>query len=179
YVELWYFTPKGCEVAASHAVTLEADTFTITKADSNLTLLPSRTSAVPKGHIIQDQHLSFSDMSIAKNNLIPHMTKCHWPPQLVQKFMDFFINLETHPIRSQPQGEQALLIYQAEARRDWYRDFAASKDNKTFDIAGIVESRLRQIADDIRISTYNQLIAVCPFNYHHMPFAHLFLLRLY
>ncbi|XP_006458902.1 hypothetical protein AGABI2DRAFT_115870, partial [Agaricus bisporus var. bisporus H97] len=82
YVELWYFTPKGCEVAASHAVTLEADTFTITKADSNLTLLPSRTSAVPKGHIIQDQHLSFSDMSIAKNNLIPHMTKCHWPPQL-------------------------------------------------------------------------------------------------
>ncbi|XP_006456663.1 hypothetical protein AGABI2DRAFT_122550 [Agaricus bisporus var. bisporus H97] len=127
YVELWYFTPKGCEAAASHAVTLEADTFTITKADSNLILLPFHTSAVPKGHIIQDQHLSFSEMLIARNNLIPHMAKCHWPPQLVQKFMDFFINLETHPIRSQPQGEQAILTYQDEAHRDWYRDLAASK----------------------------------------------------
>lgn len=160
YVELWYFTPKGCEAAASHAVSLDADTFTIAKSDSNLTLLPTRSTSMPKNSIIQDQHLSFSDMGTAKNNLITHMQRCGWPDGVVTSFMKFYTLLDTHPIRSQPQGEQAILMYQAEVRRDWHRELAASRDHRVFNLARVCNGRLQIIADSIRIDLHNQLIRV-------------------
>lgn len=160
YVELWYFTPKGCEVAAAHAVSLDADTFTISKSDANFTLLPARTSSLPKNAIIQDQHLLSTDMAIAKNNLIAHMERCGWPDNVVRMFMRFYMKLDTHPIRSQPQGDQALIIYQAEARRDWHRTLAVNKNHKVYNLARIRDSRLQEIADEIRIATHNRLISV-------------------
>jgi hypothetical protein len=161
YVELWYFTPRGREETAAHAVALKSESFTITQSDSGLALLPSRNPQTSRGTIVRDEHLSFHEMSVAKNGLIACMEKCGWEQPTICKFMDFYLLLDTHEIRDQPRGDQALVLYQAQACWEWHEEI--NNGRTAFNIALINEDRLRQIADSIRADTHNQMINVSLF----------------
>jgi len=50
---------------------------------------------------------------MAKNTLIAHMSQAGWPEVHVNSLSLFFVNLEMHPLRSDDQGEEILLLYQA------------------------------------------------------------------
>jgi hypothetical protein len=167
YVELWYFTPRGHEETAAHSVALKSESFTITQSDSGLALLPSRNPQTSKGSIVKDEDLTFHKMSIAKNGLIACMEKCGWEQRTIRKFMDFYLLLDTHEIRDQPQGDQALVLYQAQARWEWHEEI--NNGRIAFDIAVINEERLRQIADSIRADTHNCMIDVSPFSLPKNP----------
>jgi hypothetical protein len=158
YVELWYFTPRGREETAAHAVALKSESFTITQSDSGLALLPSRNAQTSRGTIVKDEHLTFHEMSVAKNGLIAYMEKCGWERPAIRKFMDFYLLLDTHKIRDEPRGDQALVLYQAQARWEWHEEI--NNGRVAFDISIINEDRLRQIADSIRAATHNQMITV-------------------
>jgi hypothetical protein len=116
-----HFIHKGREATATHATALKTETFAITASDSNLTLTPARSSSTPKGFILQNEDLIYGEMSIAKNGLIAYMAKCGWRDENIRPFMDFYILLDTHEIRDEPQGDRAIVIYQAQARRNWQR----------------------------------------------------------
>ncbi|KAF9440756.1 hypothetical protein P691DRAFT_686560, partial [Macrolepiota fuliginosa MF-IS2] len=119
HVELWHFTIRGCLEGSKVTSNINSETLSITCVDNALKLLPSHTLAHIKG-AIPDQDLPWADMTAAKNCMIEHMSKCTWPQEVIISFMKFYMNLNTHPICSQPHGDQSLLAYQAEAQQDWH-----------------------------------------------------------
>jgi hypothetical protein len=58
----------------------------------------------------------------------------------------FFMNLEVHPYWLQAYGEQALMAYQAQVRREWHDRL---KQNEGFNMATINEDLLQTIHHDI------------------------------
>jgi hypothetical protein len=118
---------------------------------SSLTPIPTRSLAALKAAFVPDKDLTYDEMWIATKTLIAHMAKCDWLPNLINKSMDFFQCLNGHPIRNKPQGDQALITYQAEVRQEWHRAFATSKDNQVFDISIINDNRLKEITNEIHL----------------------------
>lgn len=117
YIELSYFTPEGCAEAASndHAVAEEA--FAFSKVNDLVSLRPiSAFKAASK--VIQDDKLSWREMSIAKINLIQCMEETGWPKNHVVALATFYLNLENHPKHQEPDGDAVLLAYQAQVRRE-------------------------------------------------------------
>ena len=70
YVELWYLTPEGCTDATQRQLTQPDDTFGLTKVDDVVTLKSLSTLKASR-NIIPDAELTFQQMSMAKNALIP------------------------------------------------------------------------------------------------------------
>ncbi|KAF8869550.1 hypothetical protein CPB84DRAFT_1856194 [Gymnopilus junonius] len=84
----------------------------LTKVDDMVTL-KSVSSLKASRNVIPDADLSFQQMSMAKNALIPLMAKYEWTERAVNVFAQFFTLLEMHPHWLHEYGERALLVYQA------------------------------------------------------------------
>lgn len=140
YVELYYFTIEGCEEAARYDHTIAKDTFTISTIDDIMSLKP--TNSLRSRNIIPDEKLTFSQMTVAKNLLLSHMSNQGWDYDLTLSLAEFFIKLEAHAKRRIPGGEAALLLYQAEVRREWHAALSGPDPNAMFDISFINEERL-------------------------------------
>lgn len=146
YVELWYFTTEGCADATQHQLTQHDEAFGLAKVDNLVTLKPFSSLRASK-NVIPDAELTFRQMSMAKNTLIPLMTKFHWTDKAVTAFAQLFTELEINPLRQLEFGERTLIIYQARARREWHDQLRAGK---AFNI-GVINDTLLQ-------STYRELI---------------------
>lgn len=164
YVELWYFTEKGCIEASRLSRPSDLDTLTFTCVDSILELQPSRAVAQSKD-VIQDQDLSWVEMTAAKNNMIDHMRKCGWSDGYLISLMKFYLALETHPLHGRNHGDhghsygdQALLVYQAEVRRSWHQEMLKGENHRLFDIATINRERLKAIEDDLHARRREQVL---------------------
>lgn len=160
YVELWYFSSRGCVEAALSSLTFDADTLSLTQVNNTFELQPARAASHAKG-VTPDQNLSWAEMSAAKNNMLSHMAKCGWDPNVVGKFLEFYMALDLHPSRGDDEdADRILLIYQAEVRKDWHQAVSrASKDQRVFDISVINETRLRAISEEYLRRKQNRVIA--------------------
>ncbi|KAH8993351.1 hypothetical protein EDB83DRAFT_2239078 [Lactarius deliciosus] len=147
YVELDYFTTKGCNEASTDASgVVSQDTLAFTQLDGTITVRPLAVVRSSR-NIRNDEDLSWEEMLQAKNVMLRYMAKSTtWPDIHAQSLAAFYVALEMHPRTAQPNGKHALLLYQSRARREW---FVALKQTEGFNIEHIGETLLWIAADEI------------------------------
>ena len=147
YVELDYFTTRGCDEAAADAnQSLSQDTFGFVQVDGAFTIRPLAAQRASK-NIRRDEDLSWEEMLQAKNNMLQFMSDSKvWPKDHAETLTGFFVSLELHPRAQHPNGRQALLLYQSRVRREW---FSALKRDEGFNIEIIEEELLRSYAETV------------------------------
>ena len=157
YVELWYFTPKGCSDATQLQTTQHDDAFGLTKVDEFVTL-KSISSVKASKNVVTDVDLTFRQISMAKNALIPLMTKYQWTEKAINAFAQLFTQLELHPYRQREFGERALIIYQARVRREWHDQLKIGTLNED-----LLQGIYRELLDKAQIGSLNEVsLSVVP-----------------
>ncbi|KAF9005010.1 hypothetical protein BDQ17DRAFT_1240476 [Cyathus striatus] len=151
YVEMDYFTPRGCSLAKNEKSTSPADTLGFT-ANANGTIALQPLSVMnPLKNICQDAELSWSEVNKARHAMMRHMVELGaplWPNHIIQAFADFFGILDAHPIREQEYGDETIVKYQAIVRREWHDRMELGRGMNL----GIVNNNLlQQIQQDIVI----------------------------
>jgi hypothetical protein len=136
YVELYYFTIEACRDAAEHERSVADDAFTISKTNDTMALRPmnaykSSSKAVP------DHRLTWTEISTAKTKLLRCMQEAKWPPKHVEALAGLYVNLDAHEIREEEGGEEALVQYHAEVRREWMDAITGNGTERPFDISCI------------------------------------------
>ena len=162
YVELDYFTTRGCRNAhAEHELTTNHNTYGLANLGDSLTLQPL-SSLRPSKNIRRDEDLSWDEMVTAKNNMIHFMSKSKlWPQAHMECIAKFFVGLETHPIRQTTLGNRIVTAYAGRARREW---FDALKRDEGFNLAIINPDLMKSVADEIKdISRDEEMATVCFF----------------
>lgn len=145
YVELWYFTEKGCEEAQNGAISAPTDVFTLSRVAGTLAL-KSLDALTASRAVIPDEKLSWRDVSVAQKLLLHHMKEQGWPEEHVSTLATFFFRLEYHDIRRiSSLGDDVIVRYQAEIRREWHRLITSPKEQNVFDIGDISLDRLDEI----------------------------------
>ena len=95
---------------------------------------------------------------MAKNTLIPLMTKYQWTEKSVKAFAQLFTQLELHPFRQREYGERALITYQARVRREWHDQL---KIGTAFNIGILNEDLLqgvyRELLDKAQIRSLSEV----------------------
>lgn len=143
YVLLWYFTKEGIEDAASSSSVILDNSLCLQRTESGYTLQQDKAAKASK-NAVEDHKLDWIQIVTAKHNLIAAAK--NWPEEYRTSLMTFFINLEEQ--KAAGADEDALIIYQAEARRDWHtalENEAESYDLGTFNHAlfATFENRVR------------------------------------
>lgn len=148
YIELDYFTPKGCSLAhAENERTSNNDTFSITKVDDIVALQPI-SSLKPSKNIQRDDELTWDEMVSAKNTMLHFCSKTGvWPAEHLGSLAAFYVILETHPMRQRDHGNQIITMYASRVRREW---FDALKREEGFNLELINEDLLRSIGDEVK-----------------------------
>ena len=149
YVELDYFTVRGCTEAASDPNrSISLDTYAFTRLDDAIALRPMAAQR-PSKNIREDHELAWDEMLEAKNTMLHHIAKSGvWPKPHAESLAAFFVNLELHPRRLQPHGRKAILLYQSKVRQEW---FCALKRKQGFNIELIEEELLRSCHETVTI----------------------------
>ncbi|KIK81734.1 hypothetical protein PAXRUDRAFT_15075 [Paxillus rubicundulus Ve08.2h10] len=110
FIELWYFSPKGCRDAAKTSTSTMEDTFGISKVDDILTMRPIAT--LKQSHnVVNDCDLPISDFFHAKNSFLVHVEHVGWQKKHINALAEFFWHLENHPIRNCRHGDTVMLLY--------------------------------------------------------------------
>jgi hypothetical protein len=144
YVELSYFTPEGCAIAAEENRTAADEAFGLTNLDGFMALKPVASFRASK-HVVKDKDLSWRQMTMGKSLMLHHMNKLGWPEKHVNALAHFYFMLEDHPMRMRSDGDKILIIFQAAVRREWHD---ALDRNEGFNISKINPDTLRTIADE-------------------------------
>jgi hypothetical protein len=123
YVELDYFTIKGChEAQLEREVTSNHDTLGLTRLDS-MDMFQPISSLKPLKNVRRDKDLSWEEMVVAKNKMLEHMADSGvWPDAHIKATMFLFVELENHPTQSQHLGNQIMVTYavlQTDQDRAW------------------------------------------------------------
>jgi len=85
---------------------------------------------------------------MAKSSMLDFLqTNTQWPSKYIQALALFFVCLETHPMRTQPYGEEILLHYQAWVHCDWYDHLKWG--TRAFNISLINEIQLQAISNEV------------------------------
>ena len=147
YVELDYFTTRGCRDAMSDtSKSVSHDTLTFTQLGDTFAIRPL-AAVRPSKHIRNDEDLSWEEMMDAKNVMLHFMSKSGaWQAEHTLCIATFFVNLDCHPRKGQKNGKLALLLYQSRARREW---FEALKRGVGFNLALIQDELLRSLAEEV------------------------------
>ena len=168
FIELWYFTPKGCMDALQHQHTQNDNAFGPSKTDG-LVSLKSVSSLKASRNIVPDAKLSFQQMSMAKNALIPLMNKYEWTDKAIQVFAQFWTQLEVHTFRQWEYREKALLVYQAHIHQEWHDQM---KLGKGFNISVMNEDLLhsiyREILDKTQLNSINEVSRIFSLPKYHI-----------
>ena len=160
YVELDYFTTRGCKNAhAEHELTTNHNTYGLANLGDSLALQPL-SSLRPSKNIHRDEDLTWDEMVTAKNNMIHFMSKSKfWPKLHMECIAKFFVGLETHPVRQTTHGNRIVTAYAGRARREW---FDALKRDEGFNLAIINPELMKSVADEIKeLSRDEEIAAVC------------------
>ena len=114
YIELDYFTTKGCrEAAADSNKSVSQDILTFTQVGDSFAIRPM-VAVRPSKQIRNDKDLSWEDMMDAKNVMLHFMAKSMvWQEEHAMALMTFYINLDCHQQKEQKNSKIALLLYQS------------------------------------------------------------------
>ena len=97
FVELWYFTDKGCAEAQDTSKVQSDDAYGLTKVN-NLVVLKLITLFKASQNIILDADLTWRQMNVSKNAMLLFMDLCDWPQKHVQSLTHFYFNIEIDPM---------------------------------------------------------------------------------
>ena len=147
YVELDYFTPKGCrEAAADSNKSVSQDTLTFTQVGDSFVIWPM-AALRPSKHIRSNEDLSWEEMMDAKNVMLHFMAKSQmWEDEHATALATFYINLDCHQWKDQKNGKLTLLLYQSRVCREW---FDVLKRDEGFNIMLIKDDLLRNMAEEV------------------------------
>lgn len=145
YVEIWYFSPKGCADTLSSQLTSTPDHIGLSDVKGVL-ILRSAVSTPPSKKVIPDKDLSWDEMTKGGMVLVNEMTRAGWNEKHVKLHARLFVTLQSHYLRWEDKGEAILLTYLARVRREWH---ALSKLEQTFDISVINDVLLEQISSEL------------------------------
>lgn len=166
YMELWYFSPDGCKEAADEAKSSANNIFGFTQVD-DFVALKLVVSFRPSCKVIQDHSLEWRQFDMVKNSFLLQINRLGWPEKHQHAIMMFFMNIVSHPQRTELFGEQALLLYAACMRRDWYNTLTL--DN-AFDISIFNLTLLKSLAEEVwnkvRLNSLTEVRRPC---YHLLP----------
>ena len=114
YIELDYFTTKGCREAVANSNKLVSqDTLTFTQVGDSFVIWPMAAMR-PSKQIRNDEDLSLEDMMDAKNVMLHFMAKSMvWQEEHAMALATFYINLDCHQRKEQKNGKITLLLYQS------------------------------------------------------------------
>jgi hypothetical protein len=157
YVELDYFTTRGCKNAhAEHELSTNNNTYGLATLGDSLALQPL-SSLRPSKNIRRDEDLSWDEMVTAKNNMIHFMSKSKlWPQAHMECIAKFYVALETHPMRQTSHGNRIVTAYAGRARREW---FDALKRDEGFNLAIINPDLMKSVTDEIKDSSRDEEMA--------------------
>ncbi|KAH9021352.1 hypothetical protein EDB85DRAFT_1871917 [Lactarius pseudohatsudake] len=156
YVELDYFTLKGCRDAAADAnKSISQDTLAFARLEDTIAVRPLAAMKTSR-NIRADEELSWNEIMDAKHTMLHFMAQSGvWPAAHLESLAAFFLALELHPRRTQDHGRTVLALYQSRVRRKW---FDAFKRNEGFDIEVINEAFMQALAEDVVIGMQNRRI---------------------
>jgi hypothetical protein len=163
YIELHYFSTEGCTEAAKHDLTSVKDTFALMSSNNRLLLKPM-AALKPSSKVLRDEDLNWRQMTMAKNNMLHHMGEEGWPNKHVA-LATFFLRLDCHRLRQQPDSDAVLIIYQAQVRREWHDALKTTNDKEGFDIGIINDQRI----DALHTMLLNTRQALAVTRYVPMP----------
>ena len=159
YVELDYFTIRGCRDATTNSSrSTDHNMFGFSQHEGAIAIRPLAAQRASR-NIRNDEELSWEEMLDAKNTMLYFMAQSGmWPDKHAESLAAFFVGLELHPRRLQPNGKKALLMYQSHVRQEW---FSALKRDQGFNIEIIGNEYLRScyeiVSDRARDRDYEQV----------------------
>lgn len=138
YVLLWYFTnARYAQAAKSNQ-----------SPDELATGPETGTRVTNSKNVVDDQDLSWDDITIASNRMVKYMRQATWPQDRIDMMTKFFSGLKEHPFRSsgEPYEMRALITYQAQVRKEWHYTIGTDQG---YNLAMLNEYRLGNIKEDI------------------------------
>ena len=166
FIELWYFSPKGCaDAVCNNSKSHADDMFSISKVNDILTV-KSVVSVRASCNVLTDQELSFESFLQAKNNLLVYAGKATWPTMNVDLLAAFFWKLAMHLIRKTTLGNKIVLTYTARVHQDWHDKIKA---NNGYDISIINEVLMWDITFEIQSNDHQKVKS----RVRKIPLAHL------
>ena len=86
------------------------------------------------------------------------MEETGWPNDHIVALATFYLNLENHPKRQEPDGDAVLLAYQAQVRRQWHIELKSTTGEPAFDISIINDDLVEKIGVKMWNATKTQLV---------------------
>ena len=120
FVEIWHFTAQGCREAAVIDASNPEDRYCLVGAEKGIQIQAFGTSAVSE-KVIKDEFLPWSLLTEGKTRLILSMKTCGWSKEEAAELIKFYVNLDTHWIRSEDYGLETVMRYQERVRCHWTR----------------------------------------------------------
>ncbi|KAH6911772.1 hypothetical protein BKA70DRAFT_1384924, partial [Coprinopsis sp. MPI-PUGE-AT-0042] len=150
WVELWYFTREGCMEARTTSLSDDQESFAVTKdGSSGHAVFKPMNVSKPSSKAIPDGQLSWAQMSIGKAGLLKQMEKSGWATDYVQSLAMMYFELEVHTMRHRLYGEQTVILYADEVRREWSLAIKHTSAIEPFNIGRINEERLNKIYREV------------------------------
>lgn len=123
YCELHYFTNRGLH-EASHSVFIsdpEALVMLPPDEDGLCVFIPAGAIRDP-ATVVKDKDLTWEEFNEAALRMIAAMKVYGWPTDRIDMHIDFWSALQNHRWRLAPDTlkQRALLLYQAQQRREWH-----------------------------------------------------------
>ena len=103
----------------------------------------------PSSKVTPDEDLTWCQMSIARTCLLHHMAQTGWPKPHVIALAEVYLNLESHPMWLQVDGDTVLLHHQAQVQHKWHEALWASSEEPAFNISIINIKCVEAIGADI------------------------------
>ena len=157
YVELDYFTMRGClEATRDSNQSTSHDTFGFTQSEGILAIRPLAAQRASK-NIRRDEDLAWEEMQFAKNTMLECIAKSGvWSDRHALSLASFFVALEGHPVRWNPNGQKILLRYQSQVRREW---FSALKRGEGFNLELIREELMQSLTRTVNDQESTKAVA--------------------
>lgn len=143
YVELYYFTVGARQKARREQLALNEDVLALERSSSSFAL---KTPVQASMEARRDEQLSWDEVMQARPQFLLWIEKLGWPPTWIRMHSSFFYRLDSHEMRSQSGGTEALALYQAKYRREWH---VSVSQKKPFDLSAINETAMQLIQTEL------------------------------
>lgn len=159
YIELYYFTNQGIMDAKEVATAPSNGTYTWKQQEDGTSTIVDSTESKRglKTDPLPDDKLSWEQFFEATPRMLQLMARYNWPQDWIDMHHQFWLNIQSHRWRTSndPLAKKALLVYQAEQRRNWH--YAISTPFG-YSIAEIEEELLKRTRDELGQNTLNAAI---------------------
>jgi hypothetical protein len=160
YIELWYFSPKGCKDTMKSSLSIADDTFSLARLDDQLIIHPASAFKASKA-ALPDHELLFSTFLHTKNLFLTHASTANWLQMHLNALALFFWHLENHTIRNNSElGNIVILHYALHVRLNWHDRL---KRDDGFNIGIINETLMRSINEEMWDRVHSRTLALVHF----------------